>query len=307
MKTILVIQAAQGPDYLADMIAHFFYVTYRQEARLFTNSHPLYLFDDYPANVDLYGKGFSVYRKIPSEIRHGITLQDNSLIVSWISKRKYSKIAWTSVRRNCSFLEHALRAGYSKHDLVLIDGEDDTIIPNAFRQVPIPSITTYYKRELTDEGMSRGAKPISFKFPSINTVYTRDYRMDKNQILATCDPRFTASYIYNSELDYYQGYGNALFAFTTKKAGWDCLRHYEILACGCLPVFVNIKNMPKYTMVEWDRALQIRANDLWMHFCGMDYSSVAKLIPTWVALSTQFKQLFRNRMLTDDYSNTLDL
>ena len=69
--------------------------------------------------------------------------------------------------------------------------------------------------------------------------------VDKEKILATCDPRDTSTYIFDDEESYYNDYAKSLFAITMKKGGWDCLRHYEILAAGCLPVFLNIsQNLP---------------------------------------------------------------
>ena len=40
-------------------------------------------------------------------------------------------------------------------------------------------------------------------------------------------------------------YSNSIFAITNKKLGWDCLRHYEILMNGCIPLFFNIEDCPK--------------------------------------------------------------
>jgi glycosyltransferase involved in cell wall biosynthesis len=40
-----------------------------------------------------------------------------------------------------------------------------------------------------------------------------------------------------------------------KKAGWDCLRHYEIIMNGCLPLFYDLHNLPKTIMTHWDREL----------------------------------------------------
>ena len=37
----------------------------------------------------------------------------------------------------------------------------------------------------------------------------------------------------------------SIFALTYKKAGWDCLRHYEILMNGCIPLFLDIESCPK--------------------------------------------------------------
>jgi hypothetical protein len=35
------------------------------------------------------------------------------------------------------------------------------------------------------------------------------------------------------------------FVFTWKKAGWDCLRHYEILAHAALPLFLDVADAPR--------------------------------------------------------------
>ena len=37
-------------------------------------------------------------------------------------------------------------------------------------------------------------------------------------------------------------YSNSIFAITNKKLGWDCLRHYEILMNGCVPLYLDIKD-----------------------------------------------------------------
>lgn len=36
--------------------------------------------------------------------------------------------------------------------------------------------------------------------------------------------------------EYRHAYAEALFGFTKKKRGWDCMRHLEILASGTLPI-----------------------------------------------------------------------
>lgn len=51
-------------------------------------------------------------------------------------------------------------------------------------------------------------------------------------------------YLYTNEEDYYRGYQDAFFAITCKKQGWDSLRHYEILANGCIPYFVGLEDCP---------------------------------------------------------------
>jgi hypothetical protein len=53
---------------------------------------------------------------------------------------------------------------------------------------------------------------------------------------------------YEKESDYYKDYGQSYFAKTRKKAGWDCLRHYEIMAAGALPYFERLEECPPRTM-----------------------------------------------------------
>ena len=43
------------------------------------------------------------------------------------------------------------------------------------------------------------------------------------------------SYAFASEQAYYEDLAASRFAVTTKRGGWDCLRHYEIAASGALP------------------------------------------------------------------------
>ena len=45
-------------------------------------------------------------------------------------------------------------------------------------------------------------------------------------------------------------YKKSIFALTYKKAGWDSLRHYEILMNGCIPLFLDIKNCPPDTLTS---------------------------------------------------------
>ena len=42
-------------------------------------------------------------------------------------------------------------------------------------------------------------------------------------------------------------YQNSLFSLTYRKTGWDCLRHYEILASGSIPLFLDLEKCPEDT------------------------------------------------------------
>ena len=81
-------------------------------------------------------------------------------------------------------------------------------------------------------------------------------------MLAPLIPGRLSTYIYEDEQTYYNMYANSIFGITNKKLGWDCLRHYEILMNGCIPLFLNIENCPKLTLTTLpkDKLLNIYNN-----------------------------------------------
>ena len=76
------------------------------------------------------------------------------------------------------------------------------------------------------------------------------------------DQRFKGEYVYEEEEEYYQGYRDSLFAITKRKGGWDCMRHYEILANGCIPYFVDLDKCPKGAMFRFPKKLVLEAMSL---------------------------------------------
>lgn len=74
------------------------------------------------------------------------------------------------------------------------------------------------------------------------------------------DPIKNYTYKENEEKEYYENYQKSRFAFTQKKGGWDCLRHYEILASGCVPIFENLEKCPNQTMKFFPKNIVIEAN-----------------------------------------------
>lgn len=78
------------------------------------------------------------------------------------------------------------------------------------------------------------------------------------------------SYMYAHESDYYQGYKRAFYAITKKKWGWDCMRHYEILANGCIPYFLDLDRCNANTMKFLPKELIIEA----MNLPGVSYLQI---------------------------------
>lgn len=113
--------------------------------------------------------------------------------------------------------------------------------------------------------MSEFHRPIQFSIPKCKIIKeiptkTRDF--------AKYIPG--EAYAYDNEVDYYQGYQESLFAVTKKKAGWDCMRHYEILANGCIPYFIDLDKCPKGAMFRFPKELVLEA----MHLPGVSYLKI---------------------------------
>jgi hypothetical protein len=110
--------------------------------------------------------------------------------------------------------------------------------------------------------------PINFSIPESKIIKIEDfklekYKVEKKKILSTLIPGQLETYVYDNEEDYYNEYKMSLFATTFKKAGWDCMRHYEIIANGCIPYFPDINDCPINTMTLFPKELTIKGNILY--------------------------------------------
>jgi hypothetical protein len=67
--------------------------------------------------------------------------------------------------------------------------------------------------------------------------------------------------IYKDENSYNNNYNESWFAFTYKKGGYDCLRHYEILANNTIPFYIDIEKIPLKTMTTFPKKIVKKAMD----------------------------------------------
>lgn len=101
--------------------------------------------------------------------------------------------------------------------------------------------------------------PIQFSIPSSKVI---DHLPVKNRDFAFIIPWNQKTYIYDNEIDYYKGYQDSYFGITFKKAGWDCARHYEILANGSIPYFIDLDICRPENMVFLPKDLILEAMNL---------------------------------------------
>jgi len=106
--------------------------------------------------------------------------------------------------------------------------------------------------------------PITFSIPESKCISLEDLLLlQKTKRTSNLIPGSHETYIYNTEEVYYNEYRESYFAITKKKGGWDCLRHYEIIANGCIPYFENIEQCPQDTMVLLPKELILQGNQLY--------------------------------------------
>lgn len=230
-------------------------------------------YDSYPKDKvsSLYGMGMTVSRVLPDlEV-------DRTDIGSKIKNKYFDLVVYGSVWRCNSDILKVLEH-YPNNKVAVVDGEDEPNIHQIYN-LGIP----YFKREL----YNRLPKtiPISFAFPTSKV----NFNVEKTRDIAICDPRDRSTYIYKNEKDYYNGYGESKYGITMKKAGWDCLRHYEILGNGCLPIFLDIERCPEPIMTNFPKKL---AKEI---VRGYNQNS----LPNYDEYAPKFKEHFMLNMTTE--------
>lgn len=270
---VLFVAGGQAPDYQCDMLLHGLRSVL---GRSLEETQPLwYMYDDLSQvqQASLYGRGFTIYGRLPREGRtlapvsplgdaltnlfqgsHTLTRRTRRHLLRncrWatrlrrnVEQRRYDLVIFGSIHRCTDLLDTVLGA-YPPDRIAFVDGEDETDLRRDLIGMGI-----YFKRELTS--FAEGALPINFAIPQELIVPDVPIKLKDWATVVPGDP---ATYIFSSESSYYRDYQSSRFAITTKKAGWDCLRHYEILMNGCLPYFPTIRECPPATMTTFPKEL----------------------------------------------------
>ncbi|MDC3022724.1 hypothetical protein OA179_01640 [Candidatus Pelagibacter sp.] len=217
-------------DYLNDLLLHGLRDLYGENVVDFPGCWYLYKDEILKRKHDeekFWGKGFTI-----KNILNDYNSIDRENIHQKIKNKYFNLVIYGSIRRSDLFLDDVIKYN---NKFIFIDGEDDNFIEEKYSNLGL-----YFKREL----ISKNSKvlPISFAIPK-NKILDK---IDKNpeRLLAPLIPGKLNTYIYDSEDSYYEMYKKSIFGLTYKKAGWDCLRHYEILMNGCIPLFLDLKDCP---------------------------------------------------------------
>jgi len=237
---VLFVNNFKGPDYQNDVVYHGLI---ENKHEVYETAFPAYMLTSYPNPKQLYGKGFTVFAKLT----HTPNLDSPEVILEKIKSKFYDIVVYGSVHRDLSFLQQVVNV-YSKDEVYFIDGEDH---PTPLLE--LLQFGKYFKRErLTEETL-----PISFAIPESQL---RKLPVHKSKHLATIIPGNKVTYIFNTEEEYYEDYAQSYFGITCQKSGWDCMRHYEILANKCVPFFTDLQNCPVSTLYNFPKDLILESN-----------------------------------------------
>lgn len=112
--------------------------------------------------------------------------------------------------------------------------------------------------------------PITFSIPEEKIV---SHVPTKKKMMSSLLPWNRSTYIFKTEDEYYNEYKNSMFGITCLKAGWDCMRHYELMANGCIPFFLDIQECPINTMYFLPKELLMKGNDLYYKYHNGDIAN----------------------------------
>jgi hypothetical protein len=187
---------------------------------------------------------------------------DRSNIEEKIKDKYYDLIIYGSIKR-CKNYYDLVSKIYPPNKIILIDGNDEPKLDPLFEK------HLYFKRELQHKHPN--LLPITFSIP---TCKLSNLNKNKTQEYATCIPGQPETYIFKNEKSYYEDYQKSYYGVTMKKAGWDCMRHYEILGNYCVPYFIGLEDCPKNTLVNFPKELLLEGKELANNFDEQKYFSI---------------------------------
>ena len=184
---------------------------------------------------------------------------DRTNIEEKIKDRYYDLIIYGAIKRCKNYYDLVSRI-YPPNKVILIDGNDESELDSLYEK------HLYFKRELVDT--HKNLMPITFAIPTCKLATPNK---DKIQEYATVIPGDKSTYIFKKEKDYYMDYQNSYYGVTMKKAGWDCMRHYEILGNYCMPYFIGLEDCPENTLSNFPKELLLEGRNLANNFDSSNY------------------------------------
>ena len=241
-------------DYLNDLL--FYGFTELDNIEIVDSTPIIHLYKENKIKIPiqhLWGKGFSSSFLIENNT------VDRTNIENKIKDKYFDLVIYGTVKR-CLDYYNLVTSIYPPNKVILIDGDDFTKVH------PLSTKHPYFKRELTTNEFI----PIHFAIPECKITINK---LAKIQEYGSIIPG-QGGYKFDIEQEYYNDYNKSYFGVTMKKAGWDCMRHYEILANNCIPYFIDLHECPKNTLTNLPKELLLEARELVNNFDEQKYFNI---------------------------------
>jgi hypothetical protein len=255
-------------DYLADGIFHGLRTLLGSDAVDYPKAE--FLYEDAPAGVleRVRGGGFTLYGLLPD-----LPVERDHVLPRALAG-EFALVVFGDIWRTFGLWSEW---GPQLHDagvaMAVLDGSDRVepypyaglwwrrrswwFLPRAHNRAP------YFKREIAPAtrwfasylalppalGRSLSLKPISFSIPAEKIVAAAPQKR-KDFPRHIVDGELAGrvggqtAYAFERESDYRADLQSSRFGVTTKREGWDALRHYEIAANGAVPCFRDLDRKP---------------------------------------------------------------
>jgi hypothetical protein len=257
-------------DMLSDGLFHGLRTLLGDDVLEFPKAEPMYSTHPAERRSRLYGRGFTLYGMLED-----IPL-DRNRCLDRAREGEFDLVVFSDIWRTFGpYTEWIPQLGRQR--VAVIDGSDRVepypyagvwwrrrlwwLLPRAHNR------TEFFKREITPLtywfrsylllpgsvgrrlGLLRRMRPIAFSIPEEKIVAELP---PKEKLLGAhvVDEEVArkvgarSSYVFEAEEDYYADLRASRFGVTTRRAGWDCLRHYELAASGCVPCFRDLDRKP---------------------------------------------------------------
>lgn len=259
-------------DYLSDGLLHGLRSLFGERVVDYPKQEFMYKgFCDFSHKQPLYGRGFTLYELLDDIPIH------RTKIIQQVVENKFELLVFSNIFRTFGLFVELLPY-LNKTNTIIVDGAD-TPQPypysGKFWRYPkwwfLPKAHTdflYFKREWTPETIRylyyqlvphslvkyfptpKNFRKISFSIPEekiIKELPKKTKIFPKHIVDTEAAEKIEGSYTtyaFDNETDYYADLQASKFGITTKRSGWDCLRHYEIAANGCVPCFRDLDQKP---------------------------------------------------------------
>lgn len=261
-------------DYLSTSLLHGLKTLTNVDVIDYPKANFLYKKNLYNLKKYLRGNGFTLYFLLNDEF-----IKRENIKYDLVIPKNYDLIIFGDIKSNFGlYLEYF--PWLRKKHTVILDGSDD---PSLFGDsghfwrrpyywlIPRPqNHFLYFKREWIPSQINnsrflkclpaflrmiipqkKNLRKISFSIPEekiITTLPTKTRLFASHIVDEEFQFEYTgkvdSAYIFENESEYYADLQSAKYAITTKRSGWDCLRHYEIAANGAVICFRNLEDKP---------------------------------------------------------------